>query len=660
MSQNVLNHPPSDNYSNNHDSDDYVGGAPYVLLSRRYKVLNTLSDGGFGQTFLVEDTHMPSNRLCVLKQLKPVHNQSELRQTIQERFQREAATLEKLGEAHDQIPRLFAYFSEGDQFYLVEEWVEGLTLTQKVSQEGPLPEAAVKAILFELLPVIAYIHSQKIVHRDIKPDNIILRQQDGKPVLIDFGAVKETMKTLINGDTPRTRSIIVGTPGYMPSEQLAGRPVYASDIYSVGITAIYLLTGRVPQAIATNPQTGSLRWREYAPNVSRGFANFLDCAAHITPHSRFASVRDMQSVLNTLNMGQMSSHQIGHGQIGNLPIGNDSPSNPACFDPPAVQTVAPLSVQQTAIPSLPTVSQPAHQLDEDPSMPMPWKGAVMTGAMIGVSVLVGALAFTGRFSGIASKDSKIEDTPVEAVNAAVGDPVTPTDLSETTAANQEVPLQANTSAPAPASEVVSAPASAANANGTVIGQEGLKNIRSGAGLEHGVVASVGSGDRIQVIHRGRDADGYPWYQVTIPTGKTGWIAGQLIQIDGDATPAAKQPTQLSEPAPTSPPTPTPPTATTTAKPALDQASAPAPAPSPTSSSELARQPNATIVSPESGSKNIRSGPGTHYPMLHIAYPGDRIIIQDSAKDAGGYTWYEVSFPQSGAQGWIAAQLVDRD
>ncbi|MEL6856136.1 MAG: protein kinase, partial [Cyanobacteria bacterium J06607_13] len=136
MSQNLLNHPPSDGYS-----DDYVGAAPYVLLSSRYKVLNTLSDGGFGQTFLVEDTHMPSSRHCVLKQLKPIHDQPELHQIIQDRFQREAAILEKLGEAHDQIPRLFAYFSEGDQFYLVEEWVEGLTLTQKVNQEGPLPEA---------------------------------------------------------------------------------------------------------------------------------------------------------------------------------------------------------------------------------------------------------------------------------------------------------------------------------------------------------------------------------------------------------------------------------------------------------------------------------------------------------------------------------------
>ncbi|MEO1634980.1 MAG: serine/threonine-protein kinase, partial [Cyanobacteria bacterium J06631_9] len=187
---------PDDN-ANEHVADQ-IGNAPLILLSNRYKVLNVLGDGGFGQTFLVEDTHMPSNRQCVLKQLKPVHDKPELHQMVQDRFQREAAILEKLGEMHDQIPRLHAYFSEADQFYLVEEWVEGLTLTQKVIKDGPLSESAVQSILSNLLPVIGYVHSQRIVHRDIKPDNIILRQQDGKPVLIDFGAVKETMKTIIN------------------------------------------------------------------------------------------------------------------------------------------------------------------------------------------------------------------------------------------------------------------------------------------------------------------------------------------------------------------------------------------------------------------------------------------------------------------------------
>ena len=103
------------------------------ILSNRYKVLNVLGDGGFGKTFLVEDTQMPSKKRCVLKQLKPVHEgPAEVRQLIQDRFQREAATLEMLGNAHQQIPSLYAYFAEDEQFYLVQEWVEGSTVAQVV------------------------------------------------------------------------------------------------------------------------------------------------------------------------------------------------------------------------------------------------------------------------------------------------------------------------------------------------------------------------------------------------------------------------------------------------------------------------------------------------------------------------------------------------
>ena len=139
-----------------------------TVLSNRYRVLSVLGDGGFGKTFLVEDIQMPSNRRCVLKQLKPIHNETpEIRQLVQDRFQREAAILEQLGETHAQIPCLYAYFSEDEQFYLVQEWIDGVTVAQKVQQEGPQSEAVVKAMLMDLLDTIAFIHSDGIVHRDI-------------------------------------------------------------------------------------------------------------------------------------------------------------------------------------------------------------------------------------------------------------------------------------------------------------------------------------------------------------------------------------------------------------------------------------------------------------------------------------------------------------
>ena len=662
--------------------DDQLGAPPVILLSNRYKVLSVLGDGGFGQTFLVEDTHMPSNKRCVLKQLKPIHDKPELRQMVQDRFQREAATLEMLGEAHDQIPRLYAYFSEGDQFYLVEEWVEGMTLTQQVQKEGALSEQRVQAIIANLLPAIAYVHSKKIVHRDIKPDNILLRHTDGKPVLIDFGAVKETMKTIINSGEQSTHSIVVGTPGYMPSEQLSGRPIYASDIYSLGMTAIFLLTGKIPQELGTDPQTGALSWREHTANLSPGFGNFLDCATHMSPQSRFSTVQDMQHALNTLMMGQMSTQVSMQGTQAPAEWANNGANGmpatvpPAPSQPNSSQTViysatlvagamestagavgsgADSSINTAMVSPLAgaaTVNQPGSGAAYSPpgsgASPQPgsvpsqssshpssqWKGAVIVGGMVGLSILIAALVMTEGLPKVGG------NTGGETIESAIApDDSSAPDGSETTDAEDEedaaeTPITAQPNTPVP--EPVTAPVpttptqpAVPGANGTVVGQTGSKNVRSGAGTNFGVVTSVQPGNRIQVIDRTNDSEGYPWYRVVTPSGNRGWIAGQLIQIDGDAAPPSSpspRPTPSPSPRPTTPPDRT----------------------------------NATIVSQEAGSKNIRSGPGTNYAAPHVAYPGDRMTILDSATDSGGYTWYKVSFPESGAQGWIAAQLVRRD
>ena len=139
---------------------------------------------------------------------------------------------------------------------------------QKVKEEGVFSEGQVKDILLSLLPVLDYIHSQGIIHRDIKPENIMLRERDGKPVLIDFGAVKEVVATIVDLDGSPTSSIVIGSPGFMPLEQAAGKPVFASDLYSLGLTAIYLLTGKRPKEL-TDLLTGEISWRKYAADVSR-------------------------------------------------------------------------------------------------------------------------------------------------------------------------------------------------------------------------------------------------------------------------------------------------------------------------------------------------------------------------------------------------------
>jgi serine/threonine-protein kinase len=275
------------------------------MLENRYKIIKELGDGGFGKTYVAQDTHMPSNRYSVIKQLKPMNQGSEIYQIVQDRFLREAAILEQLGGGSNQIPSLYAYFESNGQFYLVQEYIKGQTLSEKLRTQGKFSSDAVKDIVVKILPVLDYVHNQGIVHRDIKPDNIIIRDADNLPVLIDFGAVKETMQTVVaqSGSTPKSSimtgksSIVIGTPGFMSSEQLSGRPVFNSDLYALGMTAIYLLTGKMPQELDSDLHTGEVVWKEDAPNVDPELAAVLDKAIQSHLRDRFSSADEMLNAL---------------------------------------------------------------------------------------------------------------------------------------------------------------------------------------------------------------------------------------------------------------------------------------------------------------------------------------------------------------------------
>ncbi len=589
-------------------------------LNNRYEIIRELGDGGFGKTFLVRDHQMPSARQCVVKQLKPLHENAEIYAMVQDRFQREAAILEQLGE-HDQVPRLYAYFCEADLFYLVEEYVEGDTLTQKVQREGAQPEPIVTAMLVNLLPAIVHVHQQKIVHRDIKPDNIILRKSDQKPVLIDFGAVKETMATVLNAQGDSSRSIVVGTPGYMPSEQMIGRPVYASDLYGLGLTAIYLLTGKMPPELDTDPQTGAFLWRGYAPSVSPGLAAVLDRAIQISPGNRFGSAQEMFMALNGLAMGvTLPPHgvpyQVQPRELPQMPLATPTVTSAPSAMP--TQVVAP-----------PPVSQPHSPVYvQSPSQVVPaggeWKKAAMTGGIIGLSILVGALV-------LKSQNQPATVAHNASPNATPAAVISPTPAIAPSVTASEAQPSAPPVAAVPAKPAMSA-AEVAQANAgtdaTIVGEAGDKNVRSGPGTNYDSPHVAYPGDRVKVLATSRDEGGFSWNKVYFPkSGAEGWVAAQLLRADAGTS----APMESELPPPVKPEKPPESTAAT----------------------------NATIGG-ESGSKNIRSGPGTSYDSPHMAYPGDRVKIIDSAQDKGGYTWYKVYFPKSGADGWIAAQLVRTD
>lgn len=229
------------------------------LLDHRYQVIRVLAMGGFGQTYIAQDTRRPGNPLCVVKHLKP-GTDPRVFDTAKRLFNSEAETLEKLGN-HDQIPRLLAYFDENQEFYLVQEYIEGHTLAEELIPGKRWSESEVIQLLQEVLEILEFVHRQGVIHRDIKPDNIIRRASDNKLVLVDFGAVKQLRTQLVTAGGQPSATVVIGTPGYMPTEQGQGKPRPNSDIYSLGIIAIQALTGLSPTELQEDPETGEIIWR---------------------------------------------------------------------------------------------------------------------------------------------------------------------------------------------------------------------------------------------------------------------------------------------------------------------------------------------------------------------------------------------------------------
>lgn len=272
-----------------------------LRLNERYQILGTLGKGGFGATFAAADMGLPGKPICVVKQLRPATDDPNVFRMAKELFEREARTLGKVG-VHPQIPRLLDYFEDSQEFYLVQEYVKGNNLHQEVKQNGPFSEEGVKQFLSEILPILDYIHSEKVIHRDIKPANLIRRQTDKKLVLIDFGAVKNDVNSVLAASTsPQTAltNFAIGTAVFAPPEQMAMRPVYASDIYAVGMTCIYLLTGMNLKDIEVNNQTGEMDWRKYV-TVSDSFANVLKKMVELAIRHRYKSALEVLDALNLM------------------------------------------------------------------------------------------------------------------------------------------------------------------------------------------------------------------------------------------------------------------------------------------------------------------------------------------------------------------------
>ncbi|MDZ8056185.1 MAG: CHASE2 domain-containing protein [Aulosira sp. ZfuVER01] len=267
------------------------------LLGGRYQISKILGSGGFGCTYLAHDTQRPGNPTCVVKQLMPARRDTKFLEVARRLFNTEAEILEALGK-HHQIPELLAYFEDNQEFYLVEEYIPGHTLTEELPPVRSVQaENVVIDILKGVLEVLNFVHEHRVIHRDIKPANIIRSAQDNQLVLIDFGAVKLMQPP--NSEQTELATVAIGTRGYAPPEQFAGHPRLCSDIYALGMIGIQALTGIPPQELHPDLETGNIIWRSQA-QVSEQFAAILDKMVRYHFSDRYQSACDVLEDLKSI------------------------------------------------------------------------------------------------------------------------------------------------------------------------------------------------------------------------------------------------------------------------------------------------------------------------------------------------------------------------
>ncbi len=270
-----------------------------MILRGHYRIDRRLGQGGFGTTFLAVDMDQPSHPRCVVKKLSPLRQDPNTLSAARERFNTEAKVLEQLG-THDQIPRLLAYFEEEQEFYLVQDFVDGDDLRGEITSGRQQSENEVIALLLDILRVLKFVHERNVIHRDIKPSNLIRRRKDRKIVLIDFGAVKEISNLEVNAQGQPNITCDIGTPGYKPIEQENGYPQLSSDIYAVGILGIQALTGLRVHELEKDPSK-EIVWRKQAPNVSNTLAQVLNKMVRQNFQERYESATETLDALNKAN-----------------------------------------------------------------------------------------------------------------------------------------------------------------------------------------------------------------------------------------------------------------------------------------------------------------------------------------------------------------------
>ncbi|BAY13155.1 serine/threonine-protein kinase [Calothrix sp. NIES-2098] len=310
-------------------------GVPLIIL-RHYRPIRVLGSGGFGKTYLAEDVEK-FNELCVIKQFAPQIQGTGALQKATELFEQEARRLQHLGE-HPQIPTLFAYFEQDNRLYLVQQFIDGENLLEELQQQGIFSEQKIQELLLDLLSILKIVHEQKVIHRDIKPQNILRRKssQPGKGdiILIDFGASKQLSETVITH-----QGTTIGSFGYAALEQMQGGQAYpASDLYSLGATCFHLLTDISPWELWKQQGYGWVaNWRQYLQQpVSQKLAMILDKLLQSNYEERYQSAEAVLQALKDVGKHEMPATVAFPRQIS-----SPSPELPPTvnYQPPPLKSV---------------------------------------------------------------------------------------------------------------------------------------------------------------------------------------------------------------------------------------------------------------------------------------------------------------------------------
>jgi eukaryotic-like serine/threonine-protein kinase len=277
------------------------------LVGGRYLITGYLGGNEGVETYLANNLRRQYQSPCLIKQIELPHSDDHNKIQLERRFVEELSVLERLG-YHEQIPQLRDHFEENDQFYLVQEYIQGKSLAQKIAQQN-LSTAQIIQILDSTLFVLQFIHQNRLIHRNIKPSNLIIRELDQQVIITDFGILHEikTRPNLLLDSRSFERQ------NYWPPEQAAGRPTISSDLYAVGMTIIEALTGTKP-ATFTREQTGKLLWEQNL-TLDRRLIKIIDKLIQLDLGQRYQSAEKVLSDLGKINSYGTLNYQPAKTQL---------------------------------------------------------------------------------------------------------------------------------------------------------------------------------------------------------------------------------------------------------------------------------------------------------------------------------------------------------